>query len=162
MNKYYALLLLIFSSTSYANSEAKSLTGRLGLGFTQQIATIGDAKIPAISAKYYLSRRTAFSVGTGFDTKSGSSTVAVGSKFFNNLHVESNLFFYAGAGLAYVSHKGSKIQGSLFIGSEFFFDKVPSVGFSFEAGVRGDSINGSFAIKTIADSIVTGGMHFYF
>lgn len=163
MNKYYALLLfLCTSSICLASTEVKTLTGRLGLGFTQQIATAGDAKIPAISAKYYMSRRTAFALGTGFDTKSGDSILAIGAKFFNNLHVESNLFFYAGAGLAYVNRHGSKLQGSIFIGSEFFFDRLPSIGLSFEAGMRGDNISGSFALKTIADSFLTGGMHFYF
>jgi hypothetical protein len=155
----------IFCVTSPASAalpgDEKNLRGRLGLGFTNQIAVSADRTIPALSTKYYMDRGTAVGLGVGFDTRSSDSQMAVGLKGYKNIFTESNLIFYMGLGFAYVNHKGSKVQGSGFLGSEFFFDKIPSLGLSFEAGVRGDSTSGSFALRTIGDSFLTAGMHFY-
>ena len=130
-------------------------------GFTNQIAVSADRTIPALSAKLYPSRGTAFGLGVGFDTKSNDNALAVGLKGYKNVFLESNLIFYLGMGVAYVNHLGSKAQGSAFLGSEFFFDRLPSLGLSFEAGLRGDSTSGAFAIRTTGDSFLTAGMHFY-
>jgi hypothetical protein len=165
MKKYCAAFLLFFLSAPLAHgafTEQKSLKGRLGLGFTNQVATAADGTIPALSAKYYMSHAYAVALATGFDTRSGASTLALGLKLFRNVFYESNLIFYFGGGLAYVNRNGNKMQGSLFLGSEFFFAQLPSLGFSFEAGLRGDSTTGSFAIRTTGDSFLTAGMHFYF
>lgn len=163
---FVSLFLLIFaaafSANAYAATDAKNLRRRLGIGFTNQIAHHADSTIPAISAKYYFSRSLATSFGTGFDTRSNNSTLALGLKLYKNVFYESNLIFYVGGGLAFVSRNGSKLQGSLFLGSEFFLAQLPSLGLSFEAGVRGDSTTGSFAIRTTGDSFLTAGMHFYF
>lgn len=156
------MLAAITQSAVAAPGEEKSLRGRLGVGFTNQVASTADGTIPALSAKYYLSKSFATSVATGFDTRSPNSTLALGAKLFKNVFYESNLIFYIGAGLAYVNRAGSHLQGSLFLGSEFFFSQLPSLGFSFEAGVRGDDTSGSFAIRTTGDSFLTAGMHFYF
>lgn len=159
----FAFVTTLGAQAAISGGEEKNLRGRLGLGFTNQIATTATGStLPALSAKYYMSRGFAASLATGFDTKSGGSTVVVGSKVFRNLFTESNLIFYVGGGLAFINRVGAKIQGSLFFGSEFFFDKIPSLGLSFEAGVRGDSTSGSFAIRTSGDSFLTAGMHFYF
>lgn len=152
------------ASTSVGNNygEEKNLRGRLGIGFTNQIATTSDGTIPALSAKYYMSPLTAFSIATGFDTRSGNSTLALGTKLYRNVFLESNLVFYTGGGLAFVNRTSARFQVSAFLGSEFFFAQLPSLGFSFEAGVRGDSTTGSFAIRTTGDSFLTAGIHFYF
>lgn len=160
-------LMLLANGAVPANGAATdekwdSLRGRLGLGFTNQVATTPDGTIPALSAKYYLSRKLAASVATGFDTRNGASTLGLGLKIFQNVFAEPNLIFYLGGGAAYVSRSGSKIQGSVFIGTEFFLAQLPSLGLSFEAGVRGDNTTGSFAIRTTGDSFLTAGMHFYF
>jgi hypothetical protein len=149
------------SACAMLPGDEKNLRGRLGLGFTNQIATAADRTIPALSAKYYISRTTAFGLGVGFDTKSHDSAAALGAKFFKNVFLESNLLFYLGCGLAYVNHSGSNMQGSVFLGSEFFFNQLPSLGFSFEAGIRGDNTSGTFAIRTTGDSFLTAGIHFY-
>lgn len=165
MKKYcaaFALVALCFLSSLAHAAEEKNLKGRLGVGFTSQIATTTQGRIPAISAKYYLSRSFATSAGFGFNTQSGNSAVALGLKAYKNVFYEPNLVFYFGGGLAYVNNKGNKLQPSLFFGSEFFLAQLPSLGLSFEAGVRGDSSSGSFAIRTTGDSFLTAGMHFYF
>lgn len=159
----WLVLLCSYSVEAVATipGDEKNLRGRLGMGFTNQIAIAADRTIPALSAKYYLSRSTAFSLGVGFDTRANDSSAALGFKGYKNVFTESNLVFYMGLGLAYVNHIGSKIQGGIFIGTEFFFEKLPSLGLSFEAGVRGDSTTGSFAIRTTGDSFLSAGMHFY-
>lgn len=156
-------LMAPVAKAAIGGGEEKNLRGRLGIGFTNQIATTASGStIPALSAKYYLGRSFATSLATGFDTRAGGSTVVLGAKLFRNMFVESNLIFYVGGGIAYINRSGSNIQGSLFFGSEFFFDKIPSLGLSFEAGIRGDNTTGSFAIRTSGDSFLSAGMHFYF
>lgn len=159
------LLLLLLGLAPSAKAalpgDEKNLRGRLGLGFTNQIAVAADRTIPALSAKFYPNHGTAFSLGVGFDTKQNDNALALGLKGFKNVFFESNLIFYLGMGLAYVNHIGSKYQGSAFLGTEFFFERLPSLGFSFEAGVRGDNTSGSFAIRTTGDTFLSAGMHFY-
>jgi len=166
MKKYCAAFVLagiLFGQASaFALGEEKNLKGRLGVGFTSQIATTSLGSIPALSAKYYPSRSFATSAAVGFDTRSGNSAFALGLKAYKNVFYESNLVFYLGGGLSYVNNKGNKLQASLFLGSEFFFAQLPSLGFSFEAGIRGDSSSGSFALRTTGDSFLTAGTHFYF
>lgn len=162
---FLGLMTVLFIMAPSANAalpgDQKVLHGRLGLGFTNQIAVTQDRTLPALSAKYYASQGTAMSLGVGFDTKNGDNALALGVKGFKNVFFESNLIFYVGLGAAYVNHAGNKLQGSVFFGSEFFFEKLSSLGFSFEAGVRGDNTTGSFAVKTIADSFLSAGIHFY-
>ena len=157
-----ALMLVAITGAKAAPGEEKSLRGRLGIGFTNQVASTADGTIPALSAKYYLNKSFATALATGFDTRSSGSTLALGLKIFKNVFYESNLIFYIGAGLAYINRAGNHLQGNVFLGSEFFFNQLPSLGFSFEAGVRGDNTTGSFAIRTTGDSFLTAGMHFYF
>jgi hypothetical protein len=158
-----AITLLLSASNAFAvlPGEEKNLRGRLGLGFTNQIAVAADRTVPALSTKYYVSRGTALGLGVGFDTRANDNTMALGLKGYKNVFLESNLIFYIGMGFAFVNHLGSKFQGSAFLGSEFFFERVPSLGLSFEVGLRGDSTTGSFAIRTTGDSFLTAGMHFY-
>jgi hypothetical protein len=160
---FLALFVFFLSAQAHAaTGDEKNLKGRLGIGFSSQMATTTLGRLPAIDAKYYLSRAFAVSAGVGFNTRRNDSAFGVGLKAYRNVFTETNLFFYLGAGLAYVNNKGSNLQPSLFLGSEFFFYQIPSLGFSFEAGVRGDSSSGSFALVTTGDSFLTAGMHFYF
>lgn len=159
---WISLFLLSVFSTIPASAEPRNLTGRLGVGFSNQLATDNDKTLPMISSKYYLSKSNAMSLGIGFDTRGGRNTIGSGLKFYQNLFLEENLFFYTGLGLGLVSHNGTKLQVSAFFGTEFFFSGLPSLGWSIEAGIRGDSYSGNFAIRTIGDSFITGGAHFYF
>lgn len=160
---FLAIALHFASPSAHAvvQGDEKNLRGRFGLGFTNQIAVAADQTVPAVSTKYYLDKSTAVGLGVGFDTRSTGSHTAVGFKGYKNIFYESNLIFYMGLGFAYVSRSGSKYQGSAFLGGEFFFERLPSLGFSFETGVRGDNTSGSFALRTIGDSFLAAGMHFY-
>lgn len=158
---FASIALFPASAHALVSGEKKLMGGRFGLGYTNQIATTTDRTIPAIDAKYFLSDGTAVSLGVGFDTRANDGTTALGLKAYKNIFFESNLNFYAGVGAAYVNRLGSKMQFSAFLGSEFFFDRLPSLGFSFEFGVRGDKTTGDFAIRTTGDSFLTAGIHFY-
>ncbi len=106
----FSFLLLAESAQALVPGDEKNLRGRLGLGFTNQVAVSADRTVPALSTKYYMDRGTAVGFGIGFDTRSSDSHMAIGFKGFKNLFTESNLIFYTGLGLAYVNNKGSKIQ----------------------------------------------------
>src|SRR3989344_7324043 len=117
MNKFCtAFIAMLFCTFLFgpaaraALGEEKNLRGRLGVGFTNQVATTADSTIPALSAKYYMSRLTAVSLATGFDTRSANSTLGLGLKIYKNVFLESNLVFYLGGGMAYVNRLGRKFQ----------------------------------------------------
>lgn len=154
--------IFLFSSAAHGFAEEKNLKNRLGIGYTSQIAVDANDTIPAIDVKYYMSKYSAVSAGVGFDTRSGDSRMGLGAKFYRNVFMESNLVFYMGVGFAYISHIATYLQASVFLGAEFFLPQLPSLGFSFETGIRGDDTTGSFAIRTTGDSFLTAGMHFYF
>lgn len=161
--KSISLILLLGFCLAIPESEARNLSKRLGAGFISQVASIDGGTLPALSAKYYFSKRIAAALGLGFDTRSDRSATAIGTKFFYNLFGEQNLLFYIGGGLALVSQSGTHLQIQSFFGSEFFLTDLPSLGFSFEAGIRGDNTHGGkFAIRTTGDSFLTAGIHFYF
>ena len=79
-NASTVFLFLLLSSTAFASVEEKNLTGRLGLGFTNQIAVSSDGTIPALDAKYYLSKFFATSIGLGFDSRSADSRMGLGAR----------------------------------------------------------------------------------
>lgn len=162
IGKYFLVSTLFVLLFGAAEADARNLTHRLGAGFVSQIATTEDSRLPAVDAKYYFSKRVAASLGIGFDTRNDQSAFGLGTKFFYNLFGEQNLLFYTGVGIAVLSRSGTKAQYSAFFGSEFFFTDLPSLGFSFEAGIRGDNTRGKFAIRTTGDSFLTAGIHFYF
>ena len=162
IGKYFLVSTLFALLFGIPESHARNLSRRLGAGFVSQIATTEEGRLPAIDAKYYFTKRVAASLGVGFDTRNDRSAFGIGSKFFYNLFGEQNLLFYTGAGIAVLSRSGTKVQYSGFFGSEFFFTDLPSLGFSFEAGLRGDNTRGKFSIRTTGDSFLTAGIHFYF
>lgn len=163
MRKFCIALLLVASIPFFSSqAEARNLSRRLGVGYTSQIAVTPESTIPAISTKYYFSPNFGTSLGFGFDTRSSANTFAVGLKAYYVLFHEDNMNFYTGAGFGVISRAGSKTQFSMFLGSEFFFSGLPSLGFCFEAGIRADNTSGSYAIRTTGDSILTAGAHFYF
>lgn len=150
--------------TTPLDANARSLSKRLGVGFVSQVAASSDRTLPMLDAKYYFSRRWAASLGIGFDTRTDGSEVAIGAKVFRNLfnNSEQNMNFYLGSGLAMLAKNGTKLQIQFFLGGEFFFQGLPSLGFSFEGGVRGDNSRGKFALRTTGDTFLNAGIHFYF
>lgn len=147
-----AFIVSIFAlcAITPTESQARSLAKRLGVGFVSQVAASADRTLPMLDAKYYFSRKWAASLGIGFDTRTDGSEVAIGAKLFRNVFMnsEQNMNFYFGTGLAMLAKNGTKMQIQFFLGGEFFFQGLPSLGFSFEGGVRGDNSRGKFALRT--------------
>lgn len=145
-----------------APAEAKDLTGRLGIGFTNDFSnSTSNRLVPAISTKYGLSKDLHLLGAVGFNTQSPAA-YTLGGKVFKNIFYETNLNFFMMAGLAYLKDvkSGVEILGAL--GAEFFIPGVDSLGLIFEAGASASNVTGSFVLKTIGYTFLHAGMHFYF
>lgn len=152
----FTLLLLSFSA------HAKDLSGRLGVGFTNEFAnSTWQRPVPAISAKYGASKDLHVLGAVGFNT-ADPAAFTLGGKIFKNIFYETNLNFYAAAGLAYLKLQDSGIEALGLLGAEFFIPGLDSLGFLFEGGVSATNITGEFALKTVGFTFLQAGMHFYF
>ena len=119
---------------------AKDLSGRLGIGFTNEFENSTAARqVPIISVKYGASKNLHVLGGVGFDSLSPAEYTVAG-KIFKNIFYETNLNFYTAAGLAYekASQSGIEILGVL--GCEFFIPGIDSLGFLFETGVSANNV----------------------
>ena len=166
MNKFWLAALLVLSVWNSPRAEAKSLFGRIGLGYNAQFAnTELTHGVPGISVKYGISPRSQLEIVGGVYSGSEGSGVAA-LKYMQTIHPESyaNFYFLLGAGLISANHKsGTEFLGGL--GTEFFIPGVDNVGISFETGVSVEnltSVTGSFVLKTFGVSFINAGMHFYF
>lgn len=158
-------LLFIFEN----NAVARKLAKRPGLGFTNQFVVgsrtpngiIEDKTVPALSFRYHFNQQYGAALALGFDNRNDDNILALGAKIFYIIFEEDYLNFYGGASLGLVSFQESDFQGTLLIGSEFFFNGLPSLGFSTETGIRLDKTSGTFGVSTIGDSFFIAGIHFY-
>jgi hypothetical protein len=164
-SKWIAVLALFLggSTLPFAPAEARDLRGRVGLGYNAQFSNMDVAGgVPGLAVRFNMSREMAFEAIFGINTGTVANS-AVGGKFYINLHHENYVTFYSTVGLGYLTGGGSsgiELLGG--IGAEFFIPGLESIGFSFEAGVSGENLTQSFAIKTYGDSFVTAGVRFYF
>lgn len=155
------ILLAALNSVSLA-ANARDMHGRLGVGYNSQFATTrGAGGLPAISAKYGLTRDIAASAVVGISTSAPSSLVAA-IKGYKNVFYETHLNFYfmGGAGLVNQnSTTGFELQAGM--GAEFFLPALESLGFSVETGASVTTAGG-FAVGTMGFSFLSAGIHFYF
>ena len=141
---------------------AKDLSGRLGVGFNNEFSNSTSARqVPALSAKYGVSKDFHIEGDLGFNTLSPAA-FTVGGKVFKNIFYETNLNFYTAVGLAYLKDTQSGVEVLGVLGAEFFIPGIDSLGFLFELGVSASNVTGSFALKTIGATFLQAGMHFYF
>lgn len=164
-----------------------------GIGVAGAVSsTILD--MSAISVKYHLSPAASFAVLFGFgfgsvdpeggDNEVSYSNLGFGGKLFYNLRQEKQLNLYGGAGFMFVrtgfESQADDSDGSLwaiklplFLGSEFFFNGLPNLGFSLEAGLEfvfgGGSVDvGQQSVDTSIFNMGTfgglfnAGIHYYF
>lgn len=144
------------------SAQAKDLSGRLGFGFNDEFANSSPSHpLPAISAKYGLSKDLHVNGIVGFNTLDPTG-FTLGGKAFKNIFYETNLNFYAAVGLAYVKYGKSGFEILGVLGAEFFIPGLDSLGLLFEAGVSGSNVTGSFGLRTIGVTFLNAGMHFYF
>jgi hypothetical protein len=156
--------LVLLGLATMHDANARDLQGRLGLGYNAQFANQRETNggVPAISAKYAVTKDIAFEGVLGLaTTKPGNSVV--GLKFFKNLFFENNLNFYgmlAGALVTANNTSGIDLQGGF--GSEFFIPGLESVGISFEVGGELTNLSGSMVFRTMGATFLAAGMRFYF
>lgn len=145
-------------------APARDMQGRLGLGTNAEFANTyaSGFRVPAVSVKYGLSRDLALEGVIGFATINPSNSITA-IKLFKNLFYETNLNFYATAGVGLLnanSQAGIELLGGF--GVEFFIPGLESLGLSMETGVTFDNGSGSYALKTLGVSFLDAGIHFYF
>lgn len=143
-------------------SFAMSLTGRLGLGTTNQVVT----GIDALSVKLQRNRSVALSGIFGLRNSSDSSNYAVGGKIYRIIYDEPQLNFYSAlSGITFTyQNEGSTENGYQFdagLGAEFALQGLESIGFSFEFGMGINKYNGTSNIQTNGHHVMTSAIHFY-
>ncbi len=157
------LILIAFIAMRITTSQADvNVLGRMGLGFTNQLAN----DMGAISFKVQRSRAVAMGVVLGFKAEDSETTFGAGVKLYRNIYEEPNLRFYMAGLLAAVSEvinnnkeSGMQIDGTM--GTEFHFNSIESVGFSFEVGVSVNTLGTGTTISTLGDKFAILSAHFY-
>lgn len=153
------LALVLVDSTSV---HARNLSSRLGVGFVNQFSnSTTNRQVPAVSAKYGLSRDLQVSGFFGVNTNDPSG-ITLGAKGYKILFFENSLNFYLAGGAAYLKHGKPGLELLALFGAEFFIPGLDSLGLSFESGISLSNITGSFAVKTVGFTFLHAGMHFYF
>ena len=142
---------------------AKSLINRLGIGYQNQFGE----ELPAIAARYYPYEDLGFSAALGVDTESNNSKFGLLVKIYRAIFLEEHMNFYmgAGAGLLSIEKSGQSDSGfelSGFVGAEFFFMGLDSLGLTFEAGMGITSVKSGVRFRTIGDHPLRAGIIFYF
>jgi hypothetical protein len=161
MKHLFLFLALVFSSEAFS----ANLRGRLGVGASNQLAN----DIPAISLKIQQSKTFAIGALVGFKSDDDHTLYGAGAKFYRIIFDEPQLNFYI-AGLFASQNfldkqnklrSGYQIDGTM--GSEFHFQGLESLGFSFEFGlsVRDVDRDKGTSFETLGDHLVKAAVHFY-
>jgi hypothetical protein len=157
-NIFYVLsFLLLFN----LKAQAMERINRLGIGTSNQLSN--DLK--AISFKIQKSRSLALGGVVGVNTDDYSGGHGFGLKLYRNIFDEPQLNFYSSALFGLISEKRigadeSGFQIDLTLGSEFSFQGLQSLGFSFEFGFSMNNMD-DFKIQSAGYNFITAGIHFY-
>ncbi len=146
--------------------NAADLRGRMGVGASNQLAN----DIPAISLKIQQTKTFALGGLVGFKSDQDQTLYGAGVKFYRIIFDEPQLNFYLSglfAALNYLDKvrdevkSGYQIDGTM--GSEFHFQGLESIGFSFEFGlsVRNADPDGGTSFETLGNQFVKAAVHFY-
>ncbi|MCB0365648.1 MAG: organic solvent tolerance protein [Bdellovibrionaceae bacterium] len=143
--------------------QAKELTNRLGVGYSDQF---GES-LPSLAVRYYPNSQLGLSASLGVDTRKDNSRFGFMARVHRVIFMEANLNFYmgAGAGILSVETAGKNESGfelSGFFGAEFFLYGLDSLAFMFESGVGVTSISSEVRFRTLGDHPVKAGIAFYF
>lgn len=161
--KWNFFALSLFLSMTLIPAHSKDLTGHFGIGFNQPLKETP----PAVDVKVALTQALAVGAGIAIDTKDAANSLAIGGKVYRNAFTEENSNFYLGMSLYFVTvdpGTGTTSNGLLlggFIGNEFFFQELPRLGLSFEAGFAVETVN-KVRFRTDAASFAQAGIHYYF
>lgn len=157
---FLALFLLLIN-----NANAMNLVGRLGIGYSNQVVT----GIDTISLKLQRNRANAFGALMGVDSSSDASNYALGLKMYRVIYDEPQLNFYSAfSGIFFTyqdpddtsqTENGHQLDAAF--GTEFSFQGLDSIGFSFEFGLGMNKYNGATNIGTTGYGVLTSAVHFY-
>jgi len=154
------ILLVIFSFLP-KNSFGRDNIGRMGIGTTNQLAN----DMPAISFK--IMKDASFGIGgvIAFSTSEDEGGHGAGIKVYKLIFDEPQLQFYASGLAAMIKEKGGQDEGSGFqldatLGSEFSFQGLDSLGFSFEVGFSMNKTD-EMVIETVGYHFIVAALHFY-
>lgn len=145
------------------NCNATSLTGRLGLG----MSSIVPSGMKTLSLKLQRNSSTALGGIFGLDSSPDASLYAVGLKLYRIIYDEPQLNFYSAFGASMFTYQNNSQdveQGSLLegvFGTEFMFQGLESVGFSFEFGMGIENYQDTTSFKTLGNSMIQSAVHFY-
>ena len=159
------LLIIVFTVffCNVSSLYAMNLAGRLGIELSNQIVT----GIDTLSLKLQRNRSTAFGALLGLNSSSDASNYAIGLKGYRVIYDEPQLNFYSaftGALFTYedeTDDTDSGYQAEAAFGTEFSFQGLESLGFSFEFGLGVVKHEGSTAVRTIGHSVLSSAIHFY-
>lgn len=134
------------------------------MGASNQLAN----EIPALSLKIQQTKTFAIGGILGFKSDQDETLYGAGVKFYRIIFDEPQLNFYMAGLLASQNYldgdktrTGYQIDGTM--GSEFHFNGLESIGFSFEFGlsVRDADPEGGTSFETLGDQFVKAAVHFY-
>jgi hypothetical protein len=160
MKHLLSIFLVLFASTAFS----ADLRGRMGVGASNQLAN----GVPAISLKIQQNKRFAIGGILGFRTDQDSTLYGAGAKFYRIIFDEPQLNFYLAGLFATENYldgtkvkTGFQVDGTL--GTEFHFQGLESLGFSFEFGLsaREADGDGGTSFETLGDNIIKAAIHFY-
>lgn len=162
-NKFIFAVFLISLSVS-TTSHAMTLLGRLGIGMSNQLVTGAET----LSFKIQRNQRSAVGAMLGLYTNQDAANYAFGGKYYRIIYDEPQLNFYSAATLAgftYQSSDNNETQSGYQIeagfGSEFSFQGLESIGFSFEFGAGYTKYDGDSTFKTLGHNVINSAVHFY-
>lgn len=155
------LMVLIVGLALTTPAQAMERIGRLGLGFTNQMAN----DIPSISFKLQRSKSFAFGGLFGYSNSDNGGGTSAAIKLYRNFFDEPHLTFFGSLLGGMISRKTNGVSESGFqvdltLGSEFSFPGLESLGFSVEFGASFNKIN-DFVVETVGDSFLVSSVHFY-
>lgn len=155
------ILLALFLLLNSFGALALEKTNRLGIGMTNQLKN----DFPALSFKIQKTKSFAFGGMAGVSSANDKGGYGVGIKLYRNIFDEPQLNFYLAGTGALISNKtnGTSISGfqlDMSLGSEFHFQGLNSLGFSFEFGLSANKKK-DFVFETLGDHFIVAGIHFY-
>lgn len=156
--------ILAFAALTFSvGAQAKDLTNRLGIGYSDQFSE----PLPSIGIKYWPDAKLGFGAALGIDTEKDNSRFGLMARLYRVIFTEENLNFYmgTGAGLLSIETAGESDSGfelGGFFGAEFFLPGLENLGVTFEAGVSVTSVTDEVRFRTYGDSPIRAGMTFYF
>ncbi len=178
-------LALILTLALSSSALAVDLTNRISFGFNNQLAfgviggedSLSNAYLTnqSLSCKYWFTREIGVETLVGFlysdfEEVSGWGLSLTG-KFLYNLIYEKQLNVYTGGGLSIMpihtddGHDEETNTGfglMAFVGTEFFFDGLPNLGFDMEVGLQYLDFDEYRQFGSYGGGFTTVGVRYYF